>query len=129
MIFADSAPANHANWLENLQFFATLTTGLMVLWSMVSNRPQRREISFEEELVNQEEFERHTRDDAAALAKIDSALESIRAERRDDVNDLHHRITEVSQDVSALQTAADFTNQRLVQIDAKLDRAIERRAA
>lgn len=126
MIFADAAPPDHANWLTNLQFFATVITGLIVLWSMLTNKPQKREVSFEQELITKADFDKHSKDDSTALKNIDDQLESLRTERKNDADGLHDRITSLAREVSAVQVASEFTNQRLVQIDGKLDRAIER---
>jgi hypothetical protein len=58
-----------------------------------------------------------------AIAK---QFEDQRAETKADRGKIHERIDAVGRQVSAVQTAVDLFGQRLSQIDAKLDRSIER---
>ena len=49
-------------------------------------------------------------------------------DRRADATALHEKVNGVAREVSELAAAAELQNQRLAQMDAKLDRMIERQS-
>ena len=103
----------------------TLAVNVMTLAGM--RRVQRREVTFGAEWVTKE----HCRDQCATqLAHINSVerrFEGLQAERRADVGLLHDKVNKVDRCTASLQASLDQVNVRMAQIDAKLDRAIERR--
>ena len=64
-------PANSGNWMDNLQFFFTLILGAAGVWAVVSNRTQRREVSFSEEFARKEDLQRIESDVDQLRTKMD----------------------------------------------------------
>ncbi len=54
-------------------------------------------------------------------------MDDNRRERKEDVGDLHEKINEVAKSCAALEATDELSNQRLLSMDSKLDRLIERR--
>ncbi|HVY70799.1 MAG TPA: hypothetical protein VHH73_12785 [Verrucomicrobiae bacterium] len=65
-MFADIAPANHTDWLNNLGWFLQFLTLVIVLWDRVTDRPKKREVTFTEEFARQEDLD-YLREDVDAL--------------------------------------------------------------
>jgi len=57
---------------------------------------------------------------------LNSELKTLREERREDTRALHQEVNDVAKKVSGLEAANTLQNQRLAEINAKLDRVIER---
>lgn len=57
-----------------------------------------------------------------------SKIEDLRIELKMDGQTLHDKIVAVATQVAGLETSSHLTNQRIAQIDGKLDRLIERKA-
>lgn len=100
-----------------------LGTWVMVLFMVVSAagtcvtivtnfRTQRRQVSFEGEYARKDDF--------------DSSTKQLNEDRKFDVREIHRRIDSLSAQVSGVETATEMLNQRMVQVDGKLDRMIER---
>jgi hypothetical protein len=62
------------------------------------------------------------------LALLEKQIDELRTDRKCDVAALHEKFNGVAREVSELGAAVELQNQRLAQIDAKLDRVIERHA-
>jgi hypothetical protein len=89
--------------------------------------PQPLEIRAATQLVSKQECELLHKATLDRVLRIESdALEQAR-NRRSDVGNLHEKIREVGENVSALQREAELQNQRMAMMDSKLDRMIERR--
>ena len=73
-----------------------------------------------EETARENDDRRH-----AVYAKI----EAMRLELKQDAAGLQEKVSAISSQVTGLETAASLLTQRALQIDQKLDRFIERRAA
>lgn len=110
-----------------------LTIG--VLLSLAVNavavfRGNRREVEILPGVVAKEEFNRHVESNANDHRDIFSKLGGVDRGAAKKISDeslvLHNRINSLDKAVGGLETAAEMTNQRLVQIDAKIDRLIER---
>lgn len=61
-------------------------------------------------------------------APLDKQLDELRADRKANAAALHEKINGVAREVSELRAATELQHQRLAQMDAKLDRMIERQA-
>jgi hypothetical protein len=57
---------------------------------------------------------------------VDKQLDELRADRKANAAALHEKINGVAREVSELKAATELQHQRLAQMDAKLDRMIER---
>ena len=62
------------------------------------------------------------------LALVEKQLDELRVDRKADATALHEKVNGVAREVSELAAATELQNQRLAQMDAKLDRMIERQS-
>jgi hypothetical protein len=62
------------------------------------------------------------------LALVEKQLDEVRVDRKADATALHEKVNGVAREVSELAAATELQNQRLAQMDAKLDRMIERQS-
>ena len=60
--------------------------------------------------------------------RLQSDLNSLRQERREEVGDLQQKINKVDREVGELRSSMELNHQQLMRIDAKLDRVIETRS-
>ncbi len=63
----------------------------------------------------------------AELHRLDAAMSHLRSERRADVAELQQKITKVERELGEMHTCVLLSRERLIHIDGKLDRVIERR--
>lgn len=116
-------------WMLILSWILTTGATSVVLVKALSGRAEKREVTINPKPVSEAEFVRHEKDDQEALAKIEHALEQLNTDRKTDVREIHRRIDQVDREVSANSKVQEVFGQRLVQIDTKLDRLIERQIA
>lgn len=140
-------------------FISALSTVLLVavqVMTLVRSRAtQKREVTIDGGYVNKHEFEQFvqaSRQEIANLfsklggverggqSRLDERFETLRNEfteaisannRQSEIRavELHSRLNPMEKQLGALEAQTEILNQRLVQMDAKLDRAIERRSA
>ena len=84
-------------------------------------RSQKREVTFAGEYARKEEFDRH-------VERFEKETRQLNDDRKFDVREVHRRMDGVEKAVSGLESGTELLNQRIVQIDQKLDRMIERSA-
>lgn len=80
-------------------------------------RTQRRQVRLEDNFAT-----------TPQLDKMELKMESVRSEMKDDMTELHGKVNAISNQVSCLAGETRLFNQRIAQVDDKLDRMIERRA-
>ena len=105
------------------------------------NRAERREISLSAEAVAGPDFDIHVSEnkhehenlfsklgglERGITAHLNDELRALRDERREDISTLHSELNEVARKVSSLEATNTLQSQRLAEINAKLDRVIER---
>jgi len=105
------------------------------------NRAEKREVSISPEVVLRPDFDAHVAENRHAhenlFAKIggrerginahlNNELKSLREESREESRALREEVNDVARKVSGLEAANTLQNQRLAEINAKLDRVIER---
>jgi len=78
-------------------------------------RTNRTEVTFTGIPVDKKDFEKHQRENKDEHDRFFAKLES-----------LHFRINPIEAEISGLRQASENNTTRLVQLDAKLDRLIER---
>jgi hypothetical protein len=139
MIISDISNADLGAWVYALATIIQIASTIAILVTI--NSKQKREITFAGEPVDRKDFDKHVADNAAVhnqlFAKIGGAergLESRLATRMDRFETeskesrllMHQDINAIGNDVSALKKEAELANQRSLQMDAKIDRLIER---
>ena len=139
MIISDISNADLGAWVYALATIIQIASTIAILITI--NSKQKREITFAGEPVDRKDFDKHVADNAAVhnqlFAKIGGAergLESRLATRMDRFETeskesrllMHQDINAIGNDVSALKKEAELANQRSLQMDAKIDRLIER---
>ena len=105
------------------------------------NRAEKRQVSISPEVVLRPDFDAHVAEnrhehenlfaklggmERGLNAHLNSELKSLREERREDSRALHQELNDVARKVSGLEATNTLQNQRLAEINAKLDRVIER---
>src|SRR5262249_33976434 len=111
--------------------FATL--GMQLLrWNQAARRevhPQPLEVKGATEFLPRQIFEEHAeqnqREHEHLFARLGGLDRGLRAEMKQDTEGLHEKINHVGREVSEHSATLELQNQRLAQIDAKLDRLIE----
>jgi hypothetical protein len=139
MIISDISNADLGAWVYALATIIQIASTIAILVTI--NSKQKREITFAGEPVDRKDFDKHVAEDAAVhnqlFAKIGGAergLESRLATRMDRFETeskearllMHQDINAIGNDVAALKKEAELANQRSLQMDAKIDRLIER---
>jgi hypothetical protein len=139
MIFSDISNADLGAWVYALATIVQIASTVAILITI--NSKQKREITFAGEPVDRKDFDKYVADNAAVhiqlFAKIGGAergLESRLAARMDKFETeskesnrlMHHDISAIGNDVAALKKETELANQRSLQMDAKIDRLIER---
>jgi hypothetical protein len=139
MIISDISNADLGAWVYALATIFQIASTIAVLITI--NSKQKREVSFAGEPVDRKDFDKHVAENALAhsqlFAKIGGAergLESRLAARMDkfeiDAKEsgrlMHQDISAIGNTVAALKKEAELANQRSLQMDAKIDRLIER---
>lgn len=97
----------------------------ILAWVMVY-RVNRTEVSFTGTPVDKSEFEKHQQQNQDEHEKIFAKLDEVFAESKHDCDKLHGRINPIEGEICALRQASETNTMRLVQMEAKIDRLIER---
>jgi hypothetical protein len=132
--------------MNSLQTISTVLNMLCLVittvlaWLMLT-RTAKTEVSFTGVPIDKKEFERHQRDNKDEHEKIfatlggvergvenrlNAKLDAMRAEAKADREKLHFRINPIEGEICALREASETNTTRLVLMDAKIDRLIER---
>jgi hypothetical protein len=105
------------------------------------NRSEKRQVTISPDVVGRPDFEAQSAQnkqehenlfakigglERGINAHVNTELRSLRDERREDVRALHSELNEVARKVSGLEATNTVQSQRLAEINAKLDRVIER---
>ena len=139
MIISDISNADLGAWVYALATIIQIASTIAILITI--NSKQKREVTFAGEPVDRKEFDKYAAENAIIhnqlFAKIGGAergLESRLAARMDKFEMeskesrqlMHQDISAIGNDVAALKKEAELANQRSLQMDAKIDRLIER---
>ncbi|HUD45268.1 MAG TPA: hypothetical protein VMR33_00480 [Candidatus Baltobacteraceae bacterium] len=139
MSLAEITATELGTWLYGAATVAQLAATVTVLITI--NSKQRREVSFAGEPLDRKEFDKHVAENAAThsqlYAKIGGAergvesrvmgrLDKLEAESRELRRLVHQEISAIGNDVASLKKEAELANQRVFQMDSKIDRLIER---
>jgi hypothetical protein len=119
-------PAEIAAWLACATFTTMLFNQLAQARANLLDKKRRNEISpdplnvrpVSDAVTERVCLGRHT--------ALEKQMDELRADRKAEAGALHEKVNGVAREVSELAAAATLQNQRLAQIDAKLDRVIER---
>lgn len=139
MIIADISNSELGAWVYGLATVIQIASTIAILATI--NSKQRREITFAGQPVDQKDFDQHVAENAAIhnqlfakIGGVERGLESRLASRMDKFETeaeqsrrlIHQDINAIGNDVAALKKEAELANQRALQMDAKIDRLIER---
>lgn len=129
-----------------LQIFSTvldmicLVITTVLAWVML-NRRNKTEVSFTGTPLDKRDFEKHERENKAeherifttlggvergVESRLNAKLDAMREESKTDREKLHSRINPIEGEICALRQASETNTARLVQMDAKMDRLIDR---
>ncbi|HSM84604.1 MAG TPA: hypothetical protein VLT16_00575 [Candidatus Limnocylindrales bacterium] len=89
--------------------------------------PQPLDVRMVHDLVRKDEcISRHS-ESVAGLSAVRRDVDELRRERKADTTELHDKINKVAIEVGGLSKSTEMQNQRLAQMDGKLDRLVEKR--
>lgn len=96
------------------------------------NRAQKREVNFAFEPASKAAFDKHVLDNAQEHRDIFSKIGGVdRGQSQKlshEITAIHNRVNGLEKSIGGLEASAELTNQRLAQIDSKVDRLIERKS-
>jgi hypothetical protein len=130
-MFAQVNPDPDTAW--NVILTIGLVLNMLVAGLAVANsrKSQRREVSFGFEPASKENFDRLVEDNEVEhrdmFARIGGVDRGNSAKISQEITLVHNRVNALEKSVGGLEMSAELTNQRLSQIDSKIDRLIERR--
>lgn len=107
-----------------LGMISTVIT-VVLAWVMIY-RVNRTEVSFTGTPVDKKEFEKHEEENREEHARIFAKLDLMAAEYKRDREELHGRINPIEGSICALRANSEMNTPRLAQMEAKIDRLIER---
>ncbi len=124
----DSVPASMAAWLACLAFIVLLINELAKLRRNLfpAEKSEPRSISPQPLEVRESAPPVRERDCLVRHSLVDKRLDAHSIAQRGDAADLHQKINTVALKVSEMAGKQDLQNQRLSEINAKLDRVAER---
>jgi hypothetical protein len=117
-------PTELGTWMIVAAFVVSAASGAVSM--IAAFRTQRRQVSLTDQYVRTDEFDRHKTDFDKHVDRFEREVNKLNEDRKMDVREVHRRIDAVSSQVSGVASSVDLLNQRMVQIDQKLDRTIER---
>jgi hypothetical protein len=139
MIFSEISSTELGTWMYALGSVIQIAATVTILVTI--NSTQKREVSFAGEPVDKKDFDHLAAENAAVhdqlFAKIGGVergldgrlagrLDKFEAEAIGSRRLMHQNISAIGNDVAALKKEAELANQRAFQMDAKIDRLIER---
>jgi hypothetical protein len=103
--------------------------GQITTWLTLKS-PQKREVTFTGEPVDKNDFEKALRDNKEDHDKLFSIIGGVEREVENRLNHalekIHQRLNPLEGEICALREGSETNTARLVQMDAKIDRLIER---
>lgn len=133
---------NIAGWLACLAFVVWLALLLIKMAREIRGTDHKREVTITDDCVCRSEFEELKGDnkrehenlfsklggvERGVEQRLNQRLDKIESDSKDSRRRLHDDVTSIAKDVAALQSESKLTNQRIIQVDTKLDRLIERK--
>jgi hypothetical protein len=93
--------------------------------------PQPFQVTEAKEFVHKREFEKHVEHNTNRHGQLFSAIDQVKAEAakslKNDVGELRDKIEEVARQNAGQTSTQNLMNQRLIHMDGKIDRLIERK--
>jgi len=111
-------------WFAPVALIASTIAAIVTIF--YGNRSQKREVTFTGTPVDKKDFEQHQRENRDEHDKIFAKLDAMAGESKEDREKLHFRINPIEGEICALREASETNTARLVQMDGKIDRLIER---
>lgn len=101
-------PSSLGSWLIVLAFVLNLAISAVTFWAAISNRKQRREVTFGEVAASKEDFDKHvlsnTEDHQRFIEKLELIERNINQQNREDLSTLHDKINLVDRRVAGMET-------------------------
>jgi hypothetical protein len=111
-------------WFAPIALIASTIAAIVTIF--YGNRSQKREVTFTGTPLDKKEFERHQQENRDEHDKFFAKLDIMQSESKADREKLHFRINPIEGEICALREASETNTTRLVQMDGKIDRLIER---
>ena len=117
MIISDISNSELGAWVYGLATVIQIASTIAILLTI--NSKQKREVTFAGEPLDRKDFDKHVAENAIVHHQLFAKIGG--AERF-----MHQDMSAIGNDVAALKKEAEMANQRAFQMDAKIDRLIER---
>jgi hypothetical protein len=111
-------------WFAPIALIASTIAAVVTIF--YGNRSQKREVTFTGTPVDKKDFDQHLRENKDEHDKFFAKLDVLQAESKADRDKLHYRINPIEGEICALREASETNTTRLMQMDGKIDRLIER---
>lgn len=126
-------------WFAPVALIASTIAAIVTIF--YGNRSQKREVTFTGTPVDKKDFEQHQREnkeehdkifaklggvERGVESRLNAKLDAMAAESKADRDKLHFRINPIEGEICALRQASETNTTRLVQMEGKIDRLIER---
>lgn len=144
IILAQTTAPTHSElglWISCLNAFLLLVGCIILGIKFLRNDSEKREVTISGDTVSKEEFNLHVADNKEDInhlhtkiggsergtkAELKKEIEDLRAERRADMDNLNGELRGVAKSIGELTASNQMQNQRLTDMDHKLDRLVER---
>lgn len=107
----------------------TLKKNILPTKTSTEISPQPISVQLVEHYVRKEECVGRHNESSSKIGQLQSQMEVLRLERKEETGQLRAKVDRVSEDVNGLKVATDMQNQKLASMDAKLDRIVEKRVS
>jgi hypothetical protein len=121
MLFAELSDAA-MSWNVVLTLSVLATLALTCVQLVRANRAQKRQVSFEFDPASKADFDKHVEHNSRIHDLLFDKIENVNGSSTEELKRVRER-------VAGVETEARTMNQRIAQVDAKLDRLIERKVA
>ena len=120
--------------MQQPEFIGLTVLALITITSLAVNvralvatkNVQKREVTFGDEYVTKEFFRAEHTALAGRMEVLERGIVELRTERRNDMAQLYEKVNKVDRATAGLQAELTMVNQRIAQVDSKVDRLIER---
>ena len=113
-------------WLVGLGIALKAFAPGVQIWRSLRGVPEKREVTMVDQYATKEELAVTEKVLSEKITHVETNVAQLRQEIRVDTIRLHERIDPIGIGVAEMKSTLELVNQRMVQIDTKLDREIER---
>lgn len=141
-ILAEASNSQVGTWVAGANAVFTLFLTLLILLKFTRNDAEKRDVTISPDTATKQEFNAHVQRNAeehdglhsrvggserGTREMIDKKITELRHEQAEAIHNLNAEVVELAKQVGEISAHTESQNQRLLLMDSKLDRLIERR--